>query len=370
MAPPAVAAVLQKVTATVREHGMVEPGQRVLVACSGGPDSVCLLQSLHRLRRLLRIRLVVFHFDHALRPGSSGDAAYVRRLASRLDLPVVIRRAAAAPEPGRSVEEWARAARYAALDEAAAKVGADVAALGHTLDDQAETVLLGLLRGGGLEAVGGMPPVTSLPPGGFPGVRPLIDTTREETERFCRSLGLRPRRDPTNRDRRFLRNRLRLDVLPLLERRLGRGVRASVARAGDHLRADAEYLGDLAEQAAGETTRIGRGEVRLEVAGLARLPRPLATRVVRRALRLASRGDQPGRDPEAAHVAAVLDLAGGRGGRRVDLPGGLLAVRAGGYLLISRASPETAGHGPHPSPGRRRRASPRGRRDRHGRGPA
>jgi tRNA(Ile)-lysidine synthase len=232
MAPPAVAAVLQKVTATVREHGMVEPGQRVLVACSGGPDSVCLLQSLHRLRRLLRIRLVVFHFDHALRPGSSGDAAYVRRLASRLDLPVVIRRAAAAPEPGRSVEEWARAARYAALDEAAAKVGADVAALGHTLDDQAETVLLGLLRGGGLEAVGGMPPVTSLPPGGFPGVRPLIDTTREETERFCRSLGLRPRRDPTNRDRRFLRNRLRLDVLPLLERRLGRGVRASAGRSG------------------------------------------------------------------------------------------------------------------------------------------
>jgi tRNA(Ile)-lysidine synthase len=317
---------------------MFEPGQTVVVAVSGGADSLCLLDSLSRLRRLLRIRPAVFHFDHALHPASGDHAAYVRRQAARLRLPLVVRRADARPAAGESVEAWARLARYAALTEAAAELGADRAALGHTMDDQAETVILGLARGGGLEAVSGMEPVATIPPLGLTAVRPLLGVTRAETEAFCRSLRLRPREDPTNRDRRFLRNRVRLDVLPSLERRLDRNLRATLARTAEHVRADAAFLESLASEAARGVVTVGEGEVRLDPQALARLPEPVAARVVRDALRVA--GAMAGgwdADVGAAHIAALLDLAAGRPGRRIDLPDRLMARREREYVRVSRS---------------------------------
>jgi tRNA(Ile)-lysidine synthase len=347
--PPAVARVLQQLLSTAREHDMLPAGQLVLVACSGGPDSLCLLHALHRVRRLLRIRLAAFHFDHRLRPGSDRDAAYVARQAERLGLEFVSREAADRPGPGQSVEAWARLARYGALTQAAADLGAARAALGHTLDDQAETVLLGLVRGGGLEALAGMPPVTALPPLAFPAVRPLIELGRADTEAFCGALRLRPRKDPTNVDPRFLRNRIRREILPMLEERLDRNVRATLARTAEHVRADADYLDGLASEAARATTQVRDDEVRLDAVVLAALPRPIAARVVRQALRLAAAmGGEWEPQAAAAHISGVLDLASGRPGRRLDLPGDLEARRAKGYLRISR-----------PSPGRRSRKGER-----------
>ncbi len=343
MAPPAVARVLERIRATARAHELFVPGSTVLVACSGGPDSTCLLHALTRLRRLFRIRLAVFHFDHRLRPDSGRDAAYVRRQAERLGLPFVLEKATDRPQEGRSVEAWARMARYAALGQAAADLGADRAALGHTMDDQAETVLLGLFRGGGLEAVAGMDPLATLPPLGLTAARPLLETTREEVEAFCRALRLRPRIDPSNRDPRFLRNRVRSEVLPLLERRLDRGLKATLARTAANVREDVAFLESLASEAARRAIAVGEEEIRLDAAILRDLPGPVAARVVRQALRLAAAtGGEWGPDPGAAHVRGVLDLAGGRPGRRLDVPGGLLAVRAKEYVRIARASPETA----------------------------
>jgi tRNA(Ile)-lysidine synthase len=338
--PPAVARVLERVAQTSRRDGLFRPGDTVMVACSGGPDSTCLLHALNRLRRLLRLRLVAFHFDHRLRPGSDRDAAYVERQARSLRIPFAFGRATGAPAKGQSVEAWGRAARYGALSAAASDAGADRAALGHTLDDQAETVLLGLARGGGLEVLAGMPPTGTIPPVGFPAVRPLLDVTRAEVVAFNRALRLRPRQDPTNKDRRFLRNVVRLDVLPFLERRLDRGLRASLVRTAEHVREDAAYLESMAEEAAEGTVRLGNGEVRLDASSLAALPRPIAARVVRAALRTAAAmNDQPGPEAGAAHVGGVLDLAAGRPGRRLDLPGDLEAVRARGYVRVSRPSP-------------------------------
>jgi tRNA(Ile)-lysidine synthase len=340
--PAPVARVLQQVTSTARRLGMFEAGDLVLVACSGGPDSMCLLHALDRLRRLFRIHLAVFHFDHRLRPDSGADGRYTARQAERLGLPFHLREAHDAPREGQAPEAWARLARYAALHSVAEEAGATRAAIGHTLDDQAETVLLGLLRGGGLDAVAGMPPVGSLPPLGFPAVRPLIEVLREETEAFCRSLRLRPRRDPMNEDRRYLRARMRHDVLPLLEERVDRGVRATLARTAENVRADAGYLDSVASAAAREVTSVGEDEVRLDAAALAVLPEPVAARVVRQALRLAAASSgEWWSDVRTAHVRAVLDLARRRGGRGVDLPGGLLAARTKGYVRISRASPES-----------------------------
>jgi tRNA(Ile)-lysidine synthase len=283
----------------------------------------------------------VFHFDHRLHPNSEGDAAYVQRQAERLGLPFAGREALDRPRRGQSVEAWARLARYGGLTSAAADLGADRAALGHTLDDQAETVLLGLARGGGLEAVSGMPPVASVPPLGLPAARPLIETTRRETAAFCRALRLRPRVDPTNRDRRFLRNRIRLDVLPFMERRLDRNLRATLARTAENVRADAAYLDSVASEAARRIVAMRDEEVRLDAGALAALPRPIGARVVREALRLAAAvGGEWEPEAGAVHILGVLDLAAGGRGRRIDLPGELKAQRLKEYVRLSRPSPE------------------------------
>ncbi len=333
-----MARVLERVTATAREHEMFSPGDLVMVMVSGGPDSTCLLHSLHLLRRLFKIRLAAVHVDHRLRPDSTKDAAYVRRICERLRVPFVLRTAAGSPPKGESVESWARAIRYAAAGDAAHEARADRLATGHTLDDQAETVLIQLIRGATPLGLAGIPPVSrtrtvgDLPPVRMTRVRPLIDVRRSEVEAFCRSLGLRPRVDSTNADTRFLRNAIRLEGIPALERATGRDVKGPIARSADLLRRHLEELGtplppDVSAQAARQTDD---GWLLypplLEDDGLrgrfiANLLRSLDAAVTQ------------------ASVDAVVDLWAGRPGRRRDLGGGLIAVREREYIRIARTSP-------------------------------
>ena len=327
--PPAVARVLQQVTETARRYAMFEPGLTALVAVSGGPDSVCLLHSVARLQTLFRIRPVCFHFDHRLRDGSEADASYVRSQATRLGMPFVLRRASSAPGRGESVEAWARTVRYGALTSVLEEIGGGVAALGHTADDQAETVLLALVRGGGLEAISGMSPVS------HPIVRPLLETTREETVAFCRSLGLRPRHDPMNEDVSFMRVAVRKRLIPMVEKALGRNVRPTLARTASLLRQDAELLEALAGEAYRAIVRRDDEdkEVRLSAEALRRAHPVLAARVVRRSLL------DLGVAPESSHIDAVIGLGSARTGQRVTLPRGLLAVRTKEYVRVVRPSP-------------------------------
>ncbi|HEU4355167.1 MAG TPA: tRNA lysidine(34) synthetase TilS [Actinomycetota bacterium] len=327
--PPAVARVLERVTATVRDHDLVLPGQTVLVGVSGGPDSVCLLHALHALRRLLRVRLEVVHVDHRLREDSAADAGYVRRQCDRLKVPFHLRVAEGRPERGESVEAWGRAQRHRAFDEIRRETGAGRVALAHTLDDQAETVLLAALTGRGLEAVSGMKPMAG------PFVRPLLEVTRTEVEACCRALHLRPRMDPTNADPRVLRNALRLRGIPALERALRRPVRAPLAQTAALLRDDADELAHRALAAFDDVVEETPDGVDLRATRLVALPRAVASRVVRLALlrcnAIAARED----------VDAVLDLAAGRSGRRRDLSRGLNAERGPEYVGLSRSSPES-----------------------------
>jgi tRNA(Ile)-lysidine synthase len=312
---------------------MFEPRAAVVVAVSGGPDSLCLLHSLVRLRRLLAIRPVCFHFDHRLRPGSDADARYVRRHARQLGVEFVLRQAQSQPGRGESVEAWARTERYRALFRVVEEREASAAVVGHTMDDQAETVLLALVRGGSLDALAGMQPVS------LPVVRPLLETTQEDTVAFCRALRLRPRRDPMNQDTSYLRVALRRQVIPLLEQRLGRNVRVTVARTASLLRADAEFLDRLADEAADEIVQpAGDDERRLLLDPLRDTTVPLAARVVRSVLL------DLGLVPEAAHIQAVLDLAGRRPGSRISLPFGLIARREQAYVRVLRPSPRERPH--------------------------
>ncbi|MFB3738326.1 MAG: tRNA lysidine(34) synthetase TilS [Candidatus Velamenicoccus archaeovorus] len=329
--PPAVARVVHRLTATAREHGMFPPGGTVLVAVSGGPDSMCLLHALVEARRLLRIRLAVFHFDHRLRRGSAEDAAYVRRAAERLGLPFHLREATTAPEPGASLEDWAHRARFEALALTMRDADAIRAALGHTRDDQAETALIALIRGGGLDALAGLRPVQG------PYVRPLLDVTHDEVEAFCRARHLRPRRDPTNRELRLLRNAVRLRVLPAIERATGRDPRAPMARSAGLLRRDADELERQATDAIVELLEEAPEGQLVPATALSSLPGAIAARVARAALY------RCGVLPTLEDVEAVLDLASGRPGRRRRLTGGLLAARDREYVSVSRTSPESRG---------------------------
>jgi tRNA(Ile)-lysidine synthase len=277
---------------------------------------VCLLYALHFLRRLLGIRLHVFHFDHRLRPESADDARYVGRLAARLGVSFDLIVADEGPPRGASKEAWAHtrrriAAAYLARDLDAARI-----ATAHTRDDQAESVLMGAMLGRGLGGMSGIDPHTG------PFVRPLIDVSREEVEAFCRALRLRPRRDATNRDPVYaLRNAVRIRAIPALERATGRGVREPLARTAALLREDARELSRQMWTAWDDVFEETAEGARLDAVRLLGLPRPIGGRLVAQALLRA------GVVSNAEQVDAVLGLAEGRPGRRIDLGDRVRAVR-------------------------------------------
>ncbi|MEN6368373.1 MAG: tRNA lysidine(34) synthetase TilS, partial [Thermotogota bacterium] len=198
---------------TIEKFGMIPQGTRVVVAVSGGLDSVVLLRILHGLATELGFSITVAHLDHALRADSASDATFVKELGAELNLPVMTERTdvgALAESKRIGIEEAAREARHAFLDRTARDLGAERIALGHTADDQAETILFRLARGTGLEGLRGMNAVSGRI------IRPLLYASRASVRRYAESHGLRWREDATNLDLRFSRNRIRQHVLPEL----------------------------------------------------------------------------------------------------------------------------------------------------------
>ena len=254
---------------------MLAGGERVVVAVSGGRDSVALLHLLRRLAGPLRLALHVVHVDHRLRDESGRDAEFVRALAGRLGVPAEVVEVDVGPG---SVEAAARAARYAALEAVAGRTGATRVAVGHTADDQAETVLMRLLEGSGVRGLAGIPPVRDRI------VRPLLEVRRAELEPELLRAGLKWLEDPTNADRRFLRNRLRHEVLPRLGGE-GTDVVGALNRVARAARETVDALGALAER---ELDRLACGEpgaLTLPRGALAALPPALGAEVLRQAAR-------------------------------------------------------------------------------------
>ncbi len=219
---------------------------------------------------------------------------------------------------GGGPEAAARTARYAALEEAAADAGAAAVLLGHTLDDQAETVLLGLGRGSGARSLAGMPSRRGI------FLRPLLGLRRQVTTGACAALDLAPWADPHNADRRFARVRVRLDALPALEAALGPGVTEALARTAAQLRDDAEVLDQIASSERSASPRL------MSAASLAGLPDAVRSRVLRSAALAAG---CPATALTSAHVTRIEELVTDwRGQRWIDLPGGVRATRRSGQV--------------------------------------
>lgn len=229
-----------RVVSYVARHALFSAGERVLVACSGGVDSLAALGLLSHER--FGLDLVVGHVDHGLRPESAADGAYVARIAESLDLPAVSERLDLAGEGLHVSEARAREARLAALERLADEHGADRIVLAHTASDQLETILMRLVRGAGLRGLAGIAPRRGRL------VRPLLPLARDDTEAAVAALGWRGRRDSTNRDERFLRNRIRHDLVPLLERE-NPAIHRQAFRTAEALREDLELLRSVREAA-------------------------------------------------------------------------------------------------------------------------
>ena len=216
------ARVWSKLIAFEREQGLLPSGRRVLVAVSGGPDSVCLAHFLAQMARRKGLTLELFHVHHGLRGRAADrDAAFVEKLGRALGVPSRVARAgvaALAKKRGLGLEEAGRKERYRLLAARARRGRFDAVATGHHLDDQAETVLLHLLRGTSLEGLGGIAPKRPLAPG-VALIRPLLPLTRAEVTAYLELHALDSRLDKTNLDPKFARNWVRRDVLPLLESR-------------------------------------------------------------------------------------------------------------------------------------------------------
>jgi tRNA(Ile)-lysidine synthase len=323
------------VLATLRRRRLLGPGDAVLVGLSAGPDSTALVAALAALRDAGEVGPVhALHVDHGLRPGADEDAACAAEACARLGVP--FSRARVKVGPG-NVQAAARRARYAALRAEAARVGAAFVATGHTRTDQAETVLLRLLRGSGARGLSGIPPRRG------DVVRPLIDRSRAEGLRWLADAGLRWRDDPTNATPRYARNRVRLSLWPAVLA-LAPAAERALARAADLARDDERALAARARALAG-------ADVAVELAPLAAEPLAVRRRVVRRLWRNAT-GRTAGL--EAAHVEAVLAIARRERPGRAALPGGIVARARYGRLELAPSAPPARALAPVevPGPGR------------------
>jgi tRNA(Ile)-lysidine synthase len=323
---PAVAAVRLAVR---RDLADLAPGATVLVACSGGADSLALLAATVFEGRGPGWRVVGATVDHGLQEGSAAQAERVVAQMARLGVAETMSARVSVDRAGLGPEAAARRARYAVLEQLAEHVGAGTVLLGHTRDDQAETVLLGLARGSGGRSLAGMRRRFER------YRRPLLDLARDDTVTACAVQGLEPWSDPHNDDPHYTRVRVRRRVLPVLEEELGPGVAATLARTADQLRDDMGLLDDVAEAAYAE---LGPPGAPLPVAALAGQPPSIRRRVLRLAALAAG---APPSEVFHEHVLALDALVTDWHGQRwVDLPGHVRGTRAGGHLVVERVRPE------------------------------
>lgn len=283
-APPSPIDLLRRqLLDTVRKYSLAPSGSRMLVAVSGGQDSTALLLALFELRHELGISLAAAHLNHGLRGAESEeDAEWVAELCGSLPVPLhsacvdvkAIRR-----RRHISLHEAGREARRRLLNQAAAETGAGVVAVGHTEDDRVETVLMNLLRGAGIAGLGGFPPRSG------PIVRPLYHTPRSLTASYCAAAGVTPRSDSSNASAAYLRNRVRMELLPLLASLCGADVRGALLRMAGIASADNEVLEVLARESLSSMEAASTPDlVRLPAAALLALPQALQRRVVRQAI--------------------------------------------------------------------------------------
>jgi tRNA(Ile)-lysidine synthase len=322
------APLVSAVRRSLESVGLLRPGVTVVAALSGGPDSVALTDALLKAARKPGIRVVAAHLDHTLRRDSREDAQFCEEFCDRLKLPLRSGRAQTSPRAMRDggLEEAARLIRYSFLRRVAREENASAIVLGHTLDDQAETVLMRLVRGSGALGLSAMKP--------WDGelLRPLLETRRAAVLAHLSAHRLPYRSDPTNDDTTFLRNRVRHDLIPLLEKRFNPNIAEALGRTARTLAEENSALREVAAQLLDRASVSAVSGVALEISVLKSAPEGLGKTAIREALRRFGGL----RAVSFVHIERLWGLvAQGRGGSTLPLPGGRDATVNRGRLILT-----------------------------------
>lgn len=278
--------IIQKVKATIQKYNMLQRHDKVLVGLSGGPDSVALVHLLNILKDEYPLVVYIAHLDHKIRAGESkADRKFCEELTRNLklkiyceerDIPKIVK------ETGKSSEEVARIERYNFFKETAGRLGIRKIAVGHTSDDQVETVLLRMLRGSGMLGLGGMSPIKEIK--GFTVIRPLIEVSRKDIERFIKERKMKYRVDSSNEETVFTRNRVRHELLPLLEKRFNPNIKEVIANMAENLRTENSFLEKFSKRKFKSVATLKNGYITINLERFKRQAEAVKKRILRHAL--------------------------------------------------------------------------------------
>jgi len=331
---------------TIQAHGMIIPGERVLIGVSGGPDSIALAQVLTDLEKDLDIRIGLAHLNHMLRGSDAlADEAFVREFAGEHSLDLVVEKkniAELAKKQRLCVEEAGRNARYDFFTRLASEKGFDRVALGHHRDDNVEQVLMNLVRGTGPSGLRGIPPVRQ-----EKFIRPMIRISRADILAFLDEINQTYRIDGSNEDTSYLRNRIRHRLIPFLETQFNPDIKTGIARMSGIIEQEDNFLEQMAQTALDNaTTGRVKEQIELSIPEINRLDRALGARVIRAAL-LSVKQDL--RRISNTHIRDILNFAEKRGesGKSLDLPGRIRVYRQRNILRIKKEETSLRALGKH-----------------------
>ena len=323
-----------KVKFTIKKYNMLEKNDRILAGVSGGPDSITLLHVLNSLKKEYSLNIVIAHLDHKFRgEESAADRKFCEDLAKKYNLEIMweeIDVPGIAKEKGISPEEAARLARYDFFKRAAKEKNIYKIAVGHTRDDQAETVLMRIIRGAGMKGLGGISPVKEM--SGNKIIRPLIEVSRKDVEDFIVEERLRFRKDSSNEKTIFTRNKIRLELIPLLEKDFNPNIKEVLSNMAENLQIENEFLSKYAKRKFKSVSKIRQGQIQIDGKKFKKLPKAVRKRVLRAALE-ELKGDL--RRITYQHWKEIEELINSRPVNSiVDLPAGISITKDKANIIL------------------------------------
>lgn len=323
----------ETVLKTISDNDMIEYGDSIVVAVSGGPDSVCLLHMLNKISQKYSLNIYVAHLNHQIRGLDAYlDSLYVMKLCDKFEIPCFIKSIDVpkyCEENKLGLEDGARILRYKMFNEIKTKVGANKIAIGHNKNDQVETILMRIIRGTGLQGLRG---IEYKRKDGI--IRPILDLKREEIESYCADNNLNPRIDKTNLEAIYSRNKIRLELIPYIEKEFNDNFIDSIIRMGYNLRSDSDYILSQVKKIYSETVKIYTGGVYIFIEKFCTLHDSIKSRIVFNAIKDLI-GDVKGIDKK--HINDVIDLLPDEKiNKMINLPKGIFVYRKESYILLSK----------------------------------
>ena len=324
--------IFEKVLSTINKYNLIQKGDKIVLGLSGGPDSICLLHILNRLKQDLDIELYAAHLNHQIRGiEAQKDALYFAQMCESMGITYFIKSIDVpkyCEDNGVSIEEGARKLRYEMFDEIKNKTKCNKIAIGHNLNDQAETVLMRIMRGTGLQGLRGIEYIRE---NGI--IRPILDLERSEIEAYCKEHSLNPRIDESNLESIYTRNKIRLELIPYMKDNFNSNIVESIVRMSNSLRSDSDYIEEQALIKFDEVCKFNSDSVEINLNKYKNLHNAIKVRIIRNSIKCIL-GDTNFLDQK--HIEDVIGLENeNKINKRLNLPRGIFAYRKQGTILLT-----------------------------------